>query len=86
MNQQGDLNEQNQPVEETKLPRKERRLHRSTNNRMIAGALGGIAVTYDWDSSLVRIAFVLASLLTAFAIPVIPVLVYVVLWLLMPRG
>ncbi len=56
------------------------RLHRSANNRMIAGVCGGLARTLGVDPLLVRV--VALALLIPFHI--ITVLVYVVLALALP--
>jgi phage shock protein C len=58
-----------------------RRLTRSPN-KMIAGVCAGIAEYFGWDVTLFRIVFVLASILSV-AFP--GILVYVVLWVVMPR-
>jgi phage shock protein C len=57
-------------------------LQRSKKNRMIAGVCGGIAKTIGWDPTLVRVTYVLASVLSA-AFP--GILVYIILWVLMPE-
>jgi phage shock protein C len=57
-------------------------LQRSKKNRMIAGVCGGIAKTLGWDPTLVRVTYVLASVLSA-AFP--GILVYIILWVLMPE-
>jgi phage shock protein C len=57
-------------------------LHRSTKNSMIAGVCGGIAEWLGWDVTLVRLGYILVSILSA-AFP--GILVYVILWALMPR-
>ncbi|KAF1693706.1 PspC domain-containing protein [Pseudoxanthomonas koreensis] len=57
-------------------------LSRSLNDRMIAGVIGGIAHRYGWSSTWLRIGYVLASILSA-AFP--GILVYLVLWLLIPN-
>lgn len=57
-------------------------LQRSRDDRMIAGVCGGIAEWLGWDPTLVRIAFVLVSVLSA-AFP--GVLIYLLLWLVMPE-
>jgi phage shock protein C len=59
-----------------------RRLVRS-NNKMIAGVCGGIAEYYGWDPGLVRAAYVVLSIASA-AFP--GILVYLVLWAVIPRG
>jgi phage shock protein C len=58
-----------------------RRLTRS-RNKMIAGVCAGIAQYFGWDVTLFRVVFVLVSILSA-AFP--GILVYLVLWLVMPR-
>jgi phage shock protein C len=62
---------------ETQRPR----LRRSRANKMIAGVCGGIAEWMDWDPTLVRLGYVLLSILSA-AFP--GLLVYLVLWLVTP--
>lgn len=57
-------------------------LQRSSTDRMIAGVCGGIARRLGWDPTLVRIGYVLVSVLSA-GFP--GVLVYIVLWLVMPE-
>ena len=59
------------------------RFTRSRSDRMIAGVMGGIARRLGWDANLLRIVFVLVSVLSA-AFP--GILVYLFLWLLMPQG
>ena len=58
-----------------------RRLTRS-RDRMIAGVCAGIAESFGWDVTLFRVAFVLVSILSV-AFP--GILVYVVLWAVMPK-
>ena len=55
---------------------------RSRDDRMIAGVLGGIAHRYGWNSTVLRIVFVLVSI-ASVAFP--GILVYLILWLLMPE-
>ncbi len=57
-------------------------LQRSKKDRMIAGVCGGIAKRLGWDPTLVRVTYVLASVLSA-AFP--GILVYIILWVLMPE-
>ncbi|HEY4555811.1 MAG TPA: PspC domain-containing protein [Lysobacter sp.] len=59
-----------------------RRFVRSRHDRMIAGVLGGIARHFGWSPGLLRVVFVIVSVLSA-AFP--GILVYLVLWLLMPE-
>ncbi|RMD74242.1 MAG: PspC domain-containing protein [Bacteroidetes bacterium] len=57
-------------------------LTRSKTDRWIAGVCGGIARRFDLDSTMVRMAYVLVSLLSA-AFP--GTLVYILLWILIPE-
>jgi len=50
-------------------------------NGIIAGVCGGIADSFGWDPTLVRVLYVVISTLSA-AVP--GILIYVVLWLLIP--
>lgn len=59
------------------------KLHRSRQNRIIAGVMGGVAEYFGWSPNLVRILFVLISCLSV-AVP--GILIYVVLWLVMPNA
>ena len=59
-----------------------RPLSRSLNDRMIAGVMGGIAHRFGWSATVVRVVFVLVSVLSA-AFP--GILVYLILWLLIPE-
>ena len=58
----------------------QRRLERSTTNRVISGVCGGLADYLAVDATLVRVFFVIATVLTAFLF----ILVYLVLLILMP--
>ena len=53
-----------------------------SRNKVIAGVCGGLAEWLGWDPTLVRILFVLVSVLSA-AFP--GLLVYLVLWIVMPK-
>lgn len=55
---------------------------RSLNDRMIAGVIGGIAHRLGWSSTLLRVIYVIISIASA-AFP--GILVYLILWLLMPN-
>jgi len=50
---------------------------------MVAGVCGGFAEWLEWDPTLVRILYVAVSVCSA-AFP--GILVYLVLWILMPQG
>ena len=58
------------------------KLHRSTTNRIIAGVCGGFAEWLGWNPTTFRVLFVIVSILSA-AFP--GLLVYLVLWLVMPK-
>lgn len=58
-----------------------KRLTRS-NDRMIAGVCGGIAEYFDVDPTLVRLGYVLLSICSV-GFP--GILVYLILWLIMPE-
>jgi phage shock protein PspC (stress-responsive transcriptional regulator) len=61
----------------------EKRLTRSTKDRMIAGVCGGLADYFKLDPSLVRVGVVLIGLITA----VVPMcLIYVVMWFIIPES
>jgi len=57
-------------------------LVRSKSDRMIAGVCGGIAKSLGWDATLVRVLYVLVSILSA-AFP--GAIVYIILWIVMPE-
>lgn len=59
------------------------RFTRSRRDRMIAGVMGGIARRLGWSPTLLRVVFVLVSVMSA-AFP--GILVYLILWVLMPQG
>jgi phage shock protein PspC (stress-responsive transcriptional regulator) len=50
-------------------------------NKMIAGVCAGIAEWLGWDPTFVRVGYVLLSVLSA-AFP--GILVYIILWIVMP--
>ena len=56
-------------------------LMRSGDNRWIAGVCAGIAEWLGWDATLVRILFVAISI---FSVAFPGIIVYLILWLLMP--
>lgn len=57
-------------------------LMRSRENRMIAGVCGGFAKSLGWSPTAVRILYVLLSVISA-AFP--GILVYIILWIVMPE-
>lgn len=58
------------------------KLFRSRENKVIAGVCGGLAEFIGWDVSTVRILYVLISIFSA-AFP--GILVYVIMWAVMPE-
>jgi len=58
-------------------------LRRSRRHRMIAGVCGGLAEWTGWDPTLVRVLYVVVSI-ASVAFP--GILVYIILWLVMPEG
>jgi len=59
-----------------------RKLARSQSNRMIGGVCGGFAEYFGWTPWIVRFIYVLVTILSA-AFP--GILIYLLLWVLMPR-
>lgn len=57
-------------------------LSRSRNDRVLVGVIGGIAARFGWNSTLLRVIYVLGS---AISVAFPGILVYLVLWLLMPE-
>ena len=64
------------------MPVKKPGLLRSRDERIIAGVCGGIAEWLGWSPTTVRVLYVLASVLSA-AFP--GILVYLLLWVVMPE-
>jgi phage shock protein C len=60
-----------------------RPLYLSRRHRKIAGVCGGIAEWLGWDPTVVRVLYILASILSA-AFP--GIVVYLILWLVVPRA
>lgn len=58
-------------------------LQRSNRNKIIAGVCGGLAEWLGWDVTLVRVLYVVVSLLSV-AFP--GLIVYIILWVLMPKA
>ena len=60
----------------------DRPLRRSRDERVVAGVCGGLAEWLGWDVTLVRVLYVAVSVLSS-AFP--GMLVYLVLWLVIPE-
>jgi phage shock protein C len=58
----------------------QRRLVRPRMGRMIAGVCQGVAVTYGWDPTLVRVVFVLLGCFSGVGL-----ILYIVLWVSAPE-
>jgi phage shock protein C len=58
-------------------------LRRSRSNRMIAGVVGGLAKYFSIDPTLARVFYVVGSIISV-AFP--GILVYVLLWAIIPQG
>jgi len=54
---------------------------RKSRDRVLGGVCGGIAEWLGWDPTLVRILYVIVSI-ASIAFP--GILVYLILWLIMP--
>jgi phage shock protein C len=56
-------------------------LYRSRDKRVLGGVCGGLAEWLDWDPTLVRILYIVLSI-ASIAFP--GILVYLILWIVMP--
>lgn len=63
------------------MTEKEKKLTRSTSDKVVAGVLGGVAEYFGFDITLVRLLFVLAAIFSA-AFP--GLLVYIIMWVVIP--
>lgn len=59
----------------------QKQLKRSLNDRMLAGICGGLAQFLGLDPSLVRIAYAILTVFTAFA----GVIIYILMWIIVPE-
>src|SRR5687768_13598146 len=59
------------------------RLRRSRSDKMIAGVIGGLARYFGFDPTTARVIYVLLSVVSV-AFP--GILVYIILWVIMPEG
>jgi phage shock protein C len=57
------------------------KLRRSSSDKMIAGVIGGLARYFGFDSRMARILYVVLSVISV-AFP--GILVYILLWIIMP--
>jgi phage shock protein C len=56
-------------------------LRRSETDRVIAGVAGGIAQRFGFNSTLVRLAWVVSVFFGGFGI-----VIYLILWIALPKG
>ncbi|MDO8501806.1 MAG: PspC domain-containing protein [Gemmatimonadaceae bacterium] len=59
------------------------RLRRSRSDKVIAGVIGGLARYFGFNPTLARVLYVILSVVSA-AFP--GILVYIILWVIMPEG
>ncbi len=62
------------------VPKQGRLLRRSRSNRVLGGVCGGLASYFDTDPLLIRLIFIVITLAQGAG-----VLIYVLLWVLMPE-
>lgn len=60
---------------------KSKKLYRSSSNRVLGGVAAGIAQYFDLDPTIVRILFIILLLFGGSGL-----LLYIILWLVMPSG
>lgn len=58
----------------------EKRLYRARHDRKLAGVCAGIAEYFGWDPTLVRVGWIALTLLGGSGL-----LLYLILWLVMPE-
>ena len=58
-----------------------KKLHRSKDDRWLAGVCGGIAEYFNIDGTLVRVLFILFGFAVGGGI-----LIYIILWIIMPEA
>lgn len=57
-----------------------KKLYRSENDKMVSGVLGGFAEYFNIDATVMRLGYVLFTLLTCFA----GILFYIIAWIIIP--
>ena len=58
-----------------------KKLHRSKDDRWLAGVCGGLAEYFDIDGTLVRVLFILFGFAVGGGL-----LIYIILWIIMPEA
>lgn len=66
------------PVSTTETPRRQNRLYKDPNDKMIAGVASGVAKYFDIDTALVRVIWACAVLFGGFGL-----VLYLLLWLIL---
>lgn len=59
------------------------RLRRSRSDKVIAGVIGGLARYFGMDPTIARVVYVILS---AVSVAFPGILVYIILWVIMPEG
>ena len=59
----------------------DKRLYRARSERKLAGVCAGIADYFGWDPTLVRVGWIVLTLMGGSGI-----LLYLILWLVMPEA
>ncbi|MDO4897114.1 MAG: PspC domain-containing protein [Moraxella sp.] len=68
------------------MQRKLVKLHRSKNDRMLAGVFGGIGEYLGWSPNMLRLLFVLSIPLTVTVSLWVAMVAYAVMWVMMPEA
>ena len=61
---------------------KNKKLLRSTKNRMVAGVCGGIGDYFSVDPTVIRLAWVIFTLISMGA----GIIAYIIAWIIVPEG
>jgi len=57
------------------------KLYRSTTDRVLGGVCSGLAEYFDFDPTLVRIAYAFLAVCTIFP----GIILYIIMWIVMPE-
>lgn len=71
------------PTESTESTESTTRLRRSRSDKVVAGVIGGLARYFGMDPTIARVVYVLLS---AVSVAFPGILVYIILWVIMPEG
>jgi len=61
---------------------KNKKLFRSTKNRMVAGVCGGIGEYFEVDPTVIRLLWVIFTLISIG----VGILAYIIAWIIIPEG